>query len=276
MKKKATKKKKSTKGGYLASESVLALFLYGPPGVGKTSYAGHFPKPYFVVDQQETGISDLLKFGQVPEPVGIKEVDSWKSLLTTTKKIAAGKTGAKTAIFDSVTGFEKLCFDYHCEKNYNNDWSKKGFLNYFQGPAGAAKTDWPQWIDEINKIREAGINVIVIGHSKLGMFNNPWGADYERFTPDCDKRIWAVTHRWAQAILFYCYHVELEERGMRVKPEEGSDQRFIFTQWTPQGDAKNRFGLEPIIDAGKDSEEAYANWKEAFKDALKKGKRKKK
>lgn len=269
MKKKAKKETKG-KGGYLNSGTVLGLFIYGPPGVGKTSLAGRFRKPFFVIDDQETGIDDLLKFGQVPQPVGVKEVDSWKGLQKITKQLADGKTGARTAIFDSVTGFEKLCFHHHCHNNYQDDWGKKGFLNYYQGPSGSAKTDWPEWIDELNKIRAAGIDVIMIGHSKLGPFSNPWGADYDRFTPDCDKRIWAVTHRWAQAILFYAYHVDLEEKGMKAKPE-GSTQRFIFTDWTPQGDAKNRFGLETIIDAGNDSKEAYQNWKTAFKEALARG-----
>lgn len=270
-KKKAKKKSKTKSTGYLNGKAV-ALFIYGPPGVGKSSLAARFPKPVFVIDSQETGVEDLMEFGQIPKPVDVLEVDTYPGLLKTTNEIAAGKTGARTAVFDSVSGFESLCFQYHCQENYDNDWSKKGFLNYFQGPVGAAKTDWPKWIDALVKVRAAGINVVVIGHSKLGPYANPWGADYDRFTPDMDKRTWAITHKWAQCILFYCYHVELEEKGLKVKPEEGSNQRFIFTEWTPQGDAKNRFGLEPIIDAGNDSKEAYDNWKTAFKEARSKGK----
>jgi len=202
------KKPKVTGEGYLGCNAV-GLFIYGPPGVGKTSLVSRFPKPLFVFDEQETGIEDLLEFGQVPKPVGMEEVDTWLGLMDITERIADGQTEAKTAVFDSVTGFEKLCFYHHCHEEYNDDWGKKGFLNFYQGPAGAAKTDWSAWVDRLRDIRKAGINVIMIGHSKLGPYNNPWGADYDRFTPDIDKRIWAATHRWAQAILFYCYHVDI-------------------------------------------------------------------
>jgi hypothetical protein len=50
-----------------------------------------------------------------------------------------------------------------------------------------------------------------------------------------------------------------------------SEDRYIYTQWSPAFDAKNRFGLEPLIEMGSSGKEAYTNFVKAMKAAGKKG-----
>lgn len=267
---KKTAKTPTQTGTGFYGKSPVSLMFYGTPGVGKTEWAAHWPKPGFITDPQEDGIRDLVEFKRCPEPQWIQEVDSFTGLLDLTHNIAAGDSGIQTAVFDSFTGFEQLMFAHHCEEHFDGDWSSKGFTAYQQGPKNAAKTDLNDWIDGLVAINKAGINVILILHSEVKIFNNPEGPDYERYIPVCDKSCWQRLHRWAKAVLFMNYYVEIESKkktGPRTKANPDSDERFIYTTWSPAYDAKNRWGLEPLIDAGENGKEGFANFAEAFKAA---------
>jgi len=274
-KKKAAKPKrrssspKKTGPGFLGL-SPFSMILYGPPGVGKTSFAANFPKPGFIIDPKEEGIRTLTEFKRVPEPVFVEEVGSFNRTLDFAEDIASGSYDVETAVFDSLTGFEQLVFAHHCEEHFDGDWSAKGFYSYQQGPKNAAKTDVPRMLDALDSIRDAGINVILIAHSQVKSYNNPEGADYDRFSVVCDKETWNQVFRWSKAVLFMNYIVELEsakKTGPRRKAKLEADSRGIATEWSPAFDAKNQYGLEPFIDCGGDSAEAFENFKEAYERA---------
>ncbi|HEV2172822.1 MAG TPA: AAA family ATPase, partial [Nitrospira sp.] len=106
--------------------------LYGPSGVGKTSFAAHFPRTLFIVDRHEKGIFDLLKFNQCPQPVDIWIVDTWAGILGRCEQAALRRDIQHVAI-DALSGIELLCFRFHCHTHYADDWSKEGFMSYSQG-----------------------------------------------------------------------------------------------------------------------------------------------
>lgn len=253
----------ASQGSFLG-KSALAVALYGPSGVGKTEWAAHFPDVGFVFDPQEPGISDLVEYNSAPEPLFAEEVMNFNNLLNTCDKIAEGKLKCGTVVFDSLTGMEKLCFQHHCREQFGNDWTKEGFYSYQQGPKNAAKTDWPLFVDRLQGIQAAGINVIVLAHSQVKVFNNPDGPDYDRFIPYLDKESWQVVHRWAKAVFFYNFDVDVDKKGLKNKAKKGSERRYIYTSWSPAYDAKNRYGLPDHIDAGSSGKEAYANFVKAF------------
>lgn len=239
-------------------KSPLACVLYGPSGVGKSSLAAYFPRPGFVTDNLEEGIQDLVEYRRVPAPIFIESVDSWAGIMKQCEIIATNRRGIKTAVFEGITGIEKLCFQSHCAEYFDGDWSKEGFYSFHQGPKNAAKTDWPDFLSALENIRLSGINVILTGHSECKTFENNEGPNYDRYVPFCDKSIWKHTEAWAKAILFYRFQVELDkQKGIRTKVKAGSERRIIETEWSPGFDAKNRYGLEPVITAGTSGKESY-------------------
>lgn len=268
--KRKAQKKKAEPGSGFCGKSPVKLVIYGPSGVGKTSWGAHWPKPGFIIDPQEEGIRTLAEFGIVPEPVFIKQADTFDELLDHCADIATGKTGIQTAVFDSITGIEKLCFISHCEEYFEGDWSTEGFYSYQRGPKNAVKVDWPRFLEALDGIRDAGINVVLIGHSRTKPYTNPEGSDYDRFICYADPESWSALHRWAQAVLFYNYLVELDlsrKRGPRTKAKQEGEGRMIYTTFAPAYDAKNWYNLEPVIDGGESAEEAFKEFKTAFKKA---------
>lgn len=269
--KRAAKKssRKGTTRKVARSSRGKKLVLYGPPGSGKTSVAAYgFGPPgttattAFVIDSQEEGVLDLIEYGRIPDiPMErIHTVDQWKGktgLLDVLDDVAA--SGVTDVVVDSLTGMEKLCHVYHCNENFDGDWGKEGFMAYHKGPKQAAKTDWPDFLDLCDEVARAGVNVCLIAHSVVKTNDNPEGPDFPRYIPYLDKETWSHTHRWAAACFFLNYHVRTEKsEGLKTKADtESSEGRNIFTEWSPAYDAKNRYGMDPVIPMGDDAEEAH-------------------
>lgn len=254
--------------GRFGGRRPFGMVLFGGSGVGKTSFGANFPNAGFICDPQEEGILDLLDGrNPPPKPTYLKTADSWLDLFDKLDDLATGPRKCDTLFLDSGTGLEKLCFAYHCAEHFEGNWSSKGFYAYQQGPKNAAKTDWPGLLDKLEAVRTNGINVSVICHTQVKTFNNPEGPDYDRYTPYLDKEIWQHLHRWASMVLFYNFKVDLEKsksQTVKSKVKGDSEQRFIYTEWSPSFDAKNRFNLEPLIDAGSSGKSAYEAFRRVY------------
>lgn len=251
------------------SSDAKALVIYGPPGVGKTALAANFPKPGFVIDSQEEGIHTLVEYEQAPKPIFVEEAADFEATIDLAEQIARGEYGIETAVFDSLTGFEKLCFIHHCDEYFEGDWSSRGFYSFQQGPKNAAKIDWPRFLEALKGIKAAGINVLLIAHSWIKPYHNPEAADYDRFSPAVDKAIWEITSRWATGVFFYNFHVDIDKKGPRNKANMESETRFLYTEWSPAFDAKNQYGMEPLVDVGDNGAEAYDALAKVFAKAAK-------
>ena len=267
-KKKVTKKKptsktkaKTTTSSKLNLPNSLGIAMYGPGGVGKTSFCANFPNPKFIIGR-DRGILDLVDYKQVPEPHSVDQCDSWEDLITYTTE--AGTADCETVIFDNLTDMEEMCFHHHCEEYFNGDWSDRGFYSYNKGPKNAAKTDWPELLQLCNDLLDTGKHVIMLAHSKVKNVPNPDGADWLKYEPQLDADVWSRTHYWAKATFFYSLHVETKKDGIRNKAQSQEYNRFLFTQPSPTYEAKNRFGLPSVIDAGSDGGEAFQNFVDAF------------
>ena len=260
----------------------IQAVLYGPPGVGKTSMLAHIPGVGFFLDPTDDGIADLVDWGQTPEPRVVEVISSFNKLVKTCERIALGKYDIEAAVFDNLTGFELICFQYHCDKYFDNDWSSEGFYSWGKGPKNAAKVDWPRFLQATKDIREQqGIDVWLIGHSEIRTFQNQTVPDFDRHTPELDKKIWGMTHKESTTILFYTYEVDVETRKAKGsilfrkgKVDSSSERRVIYTVDGGNWLAKNRFGLNPCIDCGSNGQEAYEAWETALKVARKKKRRK--
>ena len=270
------KKPAGASNGKLGRQSGLegtpptTIFMYGPSGVGKTSIWAYLPDVGFLFDPKEEGIKDLVDFKEVPEPKHMEMAEDFEGTLSTLADIANQEWNIKNLVLDSATGFELMCFQYHCAEFFNNDWSKEGFYAFQQGPKNAAKTDWPRFLDALDDVRRSGISVFLIGHSQVKGVANPDGENYDQHIPYLDKETWQQTHRWAKAVLFYQVEIGLERKGQKVKAIAGSEERCIYTQLGSTFNAKNRWGMEARIDAGSSPEEAYNNFIKAYLKAANK------
>jgi hypothetical protein len=154
---------------------------------------------------------------------------------------------------DTINGAERLCHEEVCAREFNNDWGERGFASYQKGPE-LALAEWRVLLGKMDRLRiEKGMTIVLLAHAKVAKFQNPDGPDYDRYSPDVDRRTWSLTHKWADCVLFGKYEVIISggTTGEKAKKGKGIGQaRMMFTQWSAAYDAKNRLGLPPEIEMG--------------------------
>ncbi len=242
----------------------MSVVLYGQSGSGKTSLAARFPRPGFIIDSQERGIEFLSKSKQAPDPVWIQTLDveeasSWPKLISSVID-AARDAEIETLVLESVTGWENICFLYHCEQQFDGDFSANGFYNRWKGPKNAARFEWPRFMGALDLVLDSGKNVVVTAHSRIKEEADPQGVSVMRYVPYCEGDTWARLHRWASAVFFLGTHIEEDKKkgGLKSVAKSVYD-RLIFVEGTPYCEAKNWFGLHGVIPMGDTADEAYKN-----------------
>lgn len=241
----------------------LFMLLYGPPGIGKTSWTSHFNDVQYLLDSQDLGARTLQRFKQMaPTKNDPIIANDFSEMLAELKSIAMGRTLCKTAVVEGLLGIERYCFIDHCHNEFKGNFGKDGFYSYGNGPKSAAKHLWPDFIGALQEVHEKGINVILTGHSSIKPHKNPFGNDYDKFIVNVDNEVWNMTFRAFDSVLFYHHIVDVvsPEGSLKNKANPASARRLIGCQPDPLYDAKNQYGLPAIIECGDSHDTAFTNF----------------
>lgn len=244
------------------------LVLHGVEGVGKTSFGAQMPKPVFLQSKGETGLETLMEAGLIQKTPHFPEIQSWQTALGALRALLSEDHDYKSLVIDALNGFERLCFEFVCASEFNNDWGEKGFTGYQRGPE-VSLSHWREFLSLLDQLRERkGMRILLLCHTKIQNFKNPEGADFDRYEPDLNRKTWSLTHKWSDAVLFVNFY-QIVDDGSSNKTKgkvRGGQQRVMYTQRHGAYDAKNRFGLPEEIDFGNTPAEAWANFVQAMKN----------
>lgn len=236
------------------------LIINAVEGWGKTTVAAYAPKPAILMARDESGYLTLLDAGRVPDVPRVR-LDTWEETLALLDAIASS-TPYQTLALDALNGFERLCHEYVCQRDFQGDWGEKGFISFQKGYE-ISLTEWLQLLKRLDAIRNQGVNIVILSHAKIITFKNPLGADYDKFAADCHQKTWAITAKWSDAVLFGNYFTVVETAKAN-KPESqkkgkgvGGTQRVLYTERRDAFDAKNRYGMPESIDIPNDPTESW-------------------
>jgi len=256
-----------TTGNKLPSRVVL----HGVEGVGKTSFAAAAPNPYFLMARGETGLETLIDAGRIGDTQHAPELQSWTETLDIIEALRTEEHDRRAVVLDAAPGFERLCHEHVCQTMFDGKWGKDGFASYMQG-YDASLTPWRELLTKLDALRsERKMAVIVLCHTKVMTFKNPEGADYDRYQPDLHHKTWALTHRWADIVLFANFYTVIAEtsgggKGPAKGKGRGGTERVMFAERTAAYDAKNRHGLPAEIPMGDSGQESWTNFLAAIKE----------
>lgn len=208
------------------------VVIYGPEGIGKTTFAAGFPDPVFIDTEGSTYHMDVRR---------VDKPGSWTELLAIVKQFAASSGVCKTLVIDTADWAEQLCSAEICAKSQKQSIEDFGYgkgYTYLQEEFG-------KLLNALEDVVNAGMNVVVTAHAKMRKFEQPdeMGA-YDRWEMKLTKQVAPMVKEWADMVLFANYKtyvVATDKNGQKHKAQGG--KRVLHTSHHPCWDAKNRHGL---------------------------------
>jgi energy-coupling factor transporter ATP-binding protein EcfA2 len=129
--------------------SKKSMLLYGPPGIGKSTFASQAEGAIFL--ECEPGLSELEVY-KVP-------ITNWKDMEEAVNLLATTKHDFRTIVVDTIDNAFKYCEDSICEKKRVE---YVGDMDHGKGWA-LVKNEWHRWC---LKLCNLGFGVIMISHSQ--------------------------------------------------------------------------------------------------------------
>lgn len=215
--------------------SAQKVVVYGPEGIGKSTFASKFPDPLFIDTEGSTKRLNVKRF---------EKASSWEMLKAQVDYVCKTKP-CKTLIIDTIDWAEQLCIDSVCAAH-----DKKGIEDFGYGNGYVyEKEEFGKFLNLLEEVINAGIHVVLTAHAILRKFEQPdeMGA-YDRWELKLGKKttnlIAPMVKEWADMVLFANYKtmsVAIDKDGKKHKAQGG--RRVMYTSHHPCWDAKNRDGL---------------------------------
>ena len=207
--------------------------LYGPEGIGKSTFATQFPAPVFIDTE---GSTKRMNVARLPAPT------SWAMLLDEVAEVSRGNVPCGTLVIDTADWAERLCIDAVCARA-----KVKGIEDFGYGKGYTyAKEEFGKLLGALEEALNTGHNVVVLAHAAITKFEQPDAVgNYDRWSMKTSKQVAPLLREWCDMLLFANYKTVVEKAGSapNAKNKASGGQRVLYTSHHPCWDAKNRFGL---------------------------------
>lgn len=207
--------------------------LYGPEGIGKSTFASHFPDPVFIDTE---GGTKRLNVARLPQPT------SWAMLLDEVAEVRKGNVPCSTLVIDTADWAERLCIQAVCARAKVNGIEDFGYGKGYT----YVKEEFSKLLDALEEVLNAGHNVVVLAHAAITKFEQPDAVgNYDRWGMKTSKQVAPLLREWCDMLLFANYKTVVEKAGSgpNAKNKASGGRRVLYTTHHPCWDAKNRFGL---------------------------------
>ena len=214
----------------------LKVVVYGPEGIGKSTFAAQAPGPLFIDTE---GSTSRMNVRRLPAPT------SFTMIQEEIRYVISNPTVCQTLVLDTADWAERLCRDGVCSKN-----SKSGLEDFGYGKGYTyVYEDFGRMLNLLDQVIDHGINVIVTAHAAMRKFEQPdESGAYDRWelklinAQKCS--IANMLKEGADMVLFANYETYvIKGKNEMEKNKVTGGKRVMHTTHHPCWDAKNRFGL---------------------------------
>ena len=216
-------------------------FLYGGPGVGKTTAAALSYSP--VVASTEDGLG-LLEVNAFPL------IENFSQFKQAIKELIEEDHEYRTLVVDSIDGIEAQIGEAVCAKHGKEFMSD---FPYYRGNIEAVG-----WLEHIlhdldDLRRKKKMQIILISHAVRNTVEDPTVGAFDRMEPNLYKKAVPMVVSWADIVGFMDHERVITNKGGKessktVRTSRMSGSRFIHFDDSGAFIAKNRRGLPPQIE----------------------------
>lgn len=212
------------------------VMLYGPHGLGKTTFGAGAPDPIFILTEDGLG---LLKVDHFPV------AQSFDDVLGAIGALYSEDHNFKTVVMDSLDWLDNLIWqDIHSKHD-------EKALAYGKGAVIAADY-WRNILEGLSALRDdKDMAIVLIAHSEIKRFDSPEVEPFDRYRPKLQDRSSALIQEWCDAVLFTNFKtiVKKDDVGFNKTVSRGitTGERLAYTTEKPAYLAKNRFGMPESI-----------------------------
>ena len=173
--------------------NALKTVIYGPEGIGKSTFAAAFPEPLFIDTEDSTKFMDVRRF---------RKPQSWAELLEQVRYARDTPGLCRTLVLDTADWAEQLCSDSICA---SKKLSSIEDIGYGKGYVYLAE-DFGKLLNLLGELTGKGINAVLTAHAAMRKFEQPdeLGA-YDRWELKLQKKTAALVKEWSDLLLFANY-----------------------------------------------------------------------
>lgn len=203
----------------------IKMLLYGEPGVGKSVFASHSPKPFFITT--DGNYEWLVDFGA--DPNAHIQVNSWAEAK---KAFALDFDGYETIVVDLLEDLFKWCEYEYCKKSKIEHISDVGYGKGYDITRN-------EFFLEISKLLSKDKNIILLTHGITFVTKDRRGVEHTRYAPS--NRIPDKVMDMIEGRLRYCLRCYL-------KVEEQADGTLSKKRYLSLIPKENEFGIIRGVD----------------------------
>lgn len=226
------------------------ITIYGKPGIGKTSLAAQFPRPYFLFTE------DPAIDGLEGQPVQETFEEFWKTL----KAMEASEViDFDTLVIDSVSKLDDLIVRYIIDEEPANITARNNGQPQKITTLGSAAGGYGKGYERAQRIHRAvkvlldkftarGIGVVLIAHLHIAKYKAPDCDDYDVYSivmnHDKSREVYIDD---VDAVLFGRLKSFTDTLDSGKTIIKSTDKRVLVTSVNDVNVAKNRYSMPPEI-----------------------------
>lgn len=220
-----------TRGKLVMPELIV---LYGPDGVGKSTFVASAPNPVFLGAEKGTSNLDVAR---MPTPRNFEDCQSAVSDLINEKH------DFQTLGIDTLDWMEPLVWDKVCRDSGSTN-IEQAYGGYGKGYTAALKL-WQGYVGLLGELRDKKkMNVILLAHSQVKAFQDPQqNAAYDRYQLKLNDKASALVREFVDCVFFANFETYTKTDQNKKTIALGEGVRKMHTERRPAFDAKNRFNL---------------------------------